>query len=223
MTYTGWAEGPFTPLYLSEAPAAICPQCGGHAAETTFRGEKIYRCHGCKYEWNVPKKDLKEEGYTKKAIIRDPNAPVGQNARMHLMCTCGNKVDMGMGDEWLSAKPNKLVTCSACGKKYDMGGYIKESYDDLDSIAAGIKKLPGVNSVSVEGGHSPFIEIRHTKGIFVFGGNADTWGADYYESETKLDNGEPSNRGAYTKVPSSSKDVDRIVQEFGAALAAFKK
>lgn len=63
MPFIAWGEGPFSQL-LSEAPAAVCPQCGGHAAEVPANvnntATTIYRCNGCKYEFEKPLKEADE-------------------------------------------------------------------------------------------------------------------------------------------------------------------
>ena len=54
--------------------------------------------------------------YTKKALIRDPNTPIGQPGKMHINCNCGNKVSMDGGP----------AQCSKCGQKYKADGWLTE-------------------------------------------------------------------------------------------------
>jgi len=52
--------------------------------------------------------------YTKLAVKRDPDAPVGQPAEMHVDCPCGNQVPIMSKDNYCD-----------CGAVYDRAGWPK--------------------------------------------------------------------------------------------------
>jgi hypothetical protein len=53
---------------------------------------------------------------TKKALIRDPDVPIGQPAPMHIECGCGEKINV-------SSTENQCQ----CGAIYDRQGYVIEA------------------------------------------------------------------------------------------------
>lgn len=54
--------------------------------------------------------------YTKLAVKRDPVAPVGQPAEMHVDCPCGYQVPITSNDNHCD-----------CGAVYDRSGWVKRS------------------------------------------------------------------------------------------------
>ncbi len=59
--------------------------------------------------------------YTKKALIRDPNAPMGRPAAMHLECVCHATVPVP------APFTEERVVCDGCGQNYDSSGYLIEA------------------------------------------------------------------------------------------------
>ena len=59
-----------------------------------------------------------ESGYMKKALIRNEGYPVGVPAPMHLICVCGNRVEIPEHPE-----PDVPIACG-CGYEYDARGWI---------------------------------------------------------------------------------------------------
>jgi hypothetical protein len=57
-----------------------------------------------------------EACYSKRALIRDPNVPVGQPARIHIDCECGRTV-------YQPETGPSAVWCP-CGLVYDACGWI---------------------------------------------------------------------------------------------------
>lgn len=102
---------------LSEELTANCRNCG----ERNDSKDGKY-CKKCQKEVNAgsnDKKAIKEE-ITKRALIRDPETPVGQPGKMHVNCGCGTKVPMS----------DKGGKCSKCGQKYDERGYLIQETGD---------------------------------------------------------------------------------------------
>lgn len=60
-----------------------------------------------------------EARYTKKSLIRcDENCcPIGTAGHMHLNCVCGERLELGRGEE-------SNFTCPKCGTEYTPGGWI---------------------------------------------------------------------------------------------------
>ena len=56
-------------------------------------------------------------GFTKRALIRDPNVPIGQPAPLHVECECGAQVPIELDG------PD--ARCE-CGIVYDCRGWIVE-------------------------------------------------------------------------------------------------
>jgi len=54
--------------------------------------------------------------FTKRALIRDPDAPIGKPAAMHIECSCGEKVNVASNEN----------VCG-CGAIYDARGYVIEA------------------------------------------------------------------------------------------------
>jgi hypothetical protein len=61
---------------------------------------------------------------TKRALIRDQETPVGQPGRMHIQCTCGTRVDMGVRDTGPAFNSMAQVACTFCGITYDGNGWV---------------------------------------------------------------------------------------------------
>ncbi len=56
--------------------------------------------------------------YTKRALIRDQETPMGQPGRMHLVCECGHKIDIDRPFD-----SDAEYTCP-CGIVYNGWGFI---------------------------------------------------------------------------------------------------
>lgn len=56
---------------------------------------------------------------TKRALIREPGAPIGQSAPMYLNCGCGSKVYVP-----LMFTDQQTVSCEQCGQHYNRKGYV---------------------------------------------------------------------------------------------------
>lgn len=54
--------------------------------------------------------------FTKRALIRDPDAPIGQPAAMHIECRCGENVNVASNEN-----------ACGCGAIYDERGYVIEA------------------------------------------------------------------------------------------------
>lgn len=129
-----------------------CARCGVtfHPLHTsTSNSESDKYCDECAgFRKDYPQ-HVKEDGFTKKALIRDPNVPVGKPAAMYLTCVCGHKVDMGTSDD-----PAHGNVCSECGREYDSRGYLYEATVNCPDC-----KKPLI------GGHMPCKNCGSTKGM----------------------------------------------------------
>lgn len=53
---------------------------------------------------------------TKAAVRRDPNAPIGQPATLHLICECSAQVTIPPSAD--------VVTCAECGQSFTSTGWL---------------------------------------------------------------------------------------------------